>query len=298
MSEIRVIKAVLVISWIAGTCWACGCAKGQEAQQPPPQPQQQQAPQQTTDPVDAVLERLNKTTSELTSYEAQIEYKYVQPLLESESLNKGLLYYTRSDGKAALRVNFDTRKQDDEKEQKYIEQYVVLDGAALTHPAQQFKGIWLAQLDYQLKTVKYYQLAEPNDPNAPTDVFELAARNLPMLGFTKTKDLKKEFEVSLVQPPKDAPADLIQVHLKVKPNSVYKDDYVSMDFWIDQKLGLPVRAVAVKTEPEPPNGEIQEIKFLNPKVNKGIDANVFELKIPKDFSEPEITPLSKGRTPK
>lgn len=289
MSDIRMIRAILVISWIAGTCWACGCAEGQETQQQNPQ---------KTEPVDAVLERLNKTTSELTSYEAQIEYKYIQPLLESESLHKGRLYYSRSAGTAALRVNFDTRKQEDEKEQKYIEQYVVIDGAALTHPAQQFKGIWLVHLDYQLKTVNYYQLAEPNDPNAPADVFELAGRNLPMLGFTKTRDLKKEFEVAIVEPPKDTSEDFTQVHLKVKPNSIYKDDYVSMDFWIDQKLGLPVKAVAVKTEPEPPYGEIQEIKFLNPKVNKGIDANVFELKIPKGFSEPEITPLSKDRTQK
>jgi len=287
MSDIRIVKALFVISWIAGTCWACGCADGQQTQ-----PQDTQK----TDPADAVLERLNKMTSELTSYEARIEYKYIQPLLESESLNKGVLYYTRSARTAALRVNFETRKQEDEKEQKYTEQFIVLDGAALTHPAQQFKGIWLVQLDYQQKTVKYYQLAEPNDLNAPADVFELAGRNLPMLGFTKTKDLKKEFEVALVEPPKDTSKEITQVHLKVKPNSIYKDDYVSMDFWIDQKLGLPVKAVAVKTEPEPPYGEIQEITFLNPKVNKGIDANVFELKIPKGFSEPEITPLSKDGT--
>ena len=289
MSDIRTVKAIFVICWIAGTCWACGCADGQVAQQ---------QDTQKTDPADAVLERLNKMTSELTSYEARIEYKYTQPLLESESLHKGVLYYTRSARTTALRVNFDTRKQEDEKEQKYIEQFVVLDGAALTHPAQQFKGIWLVHLDYEPKTVKYYQLAEPNDPNAPADVFELAGRNLPMLGFTRTKDLKKEFEVALVEPQKDAANDFIQVHLKVKPNSVYKDDYVSMDFWIDRKLGLPVKAVAVKTEPEPPYGEIQEITFLNPKVNKGIDANVFDIKIPKGFSEPEITPLSRDRTQK
>lgn len=287
MSDIRIVKAIFAICWVAGTCWACGCSDGQAAQQ-------QDTPR--TEPADAVLERLNKMTSELTSYEARIEYKYIQPLLESESLHKGVLYYARSAGTAALRLNFDTRKQEDEKEQKYIEQFIVLDGAALMHPARQFKGIWLAHLDYQLKTVKYYQLAEPNDPNAPADVFELAGRNLPMLGFTRTKDLKREFEVSLVQPPKDASNDFIQVHLKVKPNSVYKDDYVSMDFWIDRKLGLPVKAVAVKTEPEPPYGEIQEIRFLNPKVNKGIDANVFKLAMPSGFGEPEITPLSRDKT--
>lgn len=286
MSNIRTGKAVFVICWVASTCWACGCAGGQET--PPQNPPK-------TEPVDAVLERLNKMTSELTSYEARIEYKYVQPLLESESLHKGTLYYTRSAATTALRVNFETRKQEDEAEQKYAEQFIVLDGATLPKAAQQFKGIWLAHLDYPQKTVQYYQLAEPNDPNTPADIFELASRNLPMLGFTRTQDLKREFDVSLAEPQKDTPTDFIQVHLKVKPNSVYKDDYVSMDFWIDQKLGLPIKAVAVKTEPEPPYGEIQEIKFLNPKVNKGIDANVFELTIPKGFSEPEITPLSRDK---
>jgi outer membrane lipoprotein-sorting protein len=117
-----------------------------------------------------------------------------------------------------------------------------------------------------------------------------------MLGFTKTKDLKKEFDAALVEPEENGSSDFIQVHLKVKPTSIYKDDYVSMDFWIDKKLSLPIKAVAVKTEPGPPYGEIQEIKFLNPKVNKGIDKKVFEVKIPKGFSGPEITPLSRERT--
>ncbi|MHC4677798.1 MAG: LolA family protein [Planctomycetota bacterium] len=281
------VKTVFVICWIASTCWACGCAGGQETPR-------QDVPE--IEPVDAVLERLNKTTSELTSYEAHIEYKYVQPLLESESLHKGVVYYTRSAGTAALRMNFNARKQDDEKEQKYIEQYVIVDGTALPHRDRQFKGIWLAHLDYPLETARYYQLAEPNAASTSADVFELAGRNLPMLGFTKTKDLKKEFDAALVGPEKDGSNDFIQVHLKVKPNSIYKDDYVSMDFWIDKKLGLPIKVVAVKTEPEPPYGEIQEIRFLNPKVNKGIDRKIFEIKIPKGFSEPEITPLPRKRT--
>jgi len=289
MGNRRIIEAAFIVSWAAGVCWGSGCTQSSAA------PPQDVAP---TDPLDAVLERLNKTTSQIKSYEAQIEYKFSQPLLESESLHKGVLYYTRAGGTAVLRVNFNTRKQDNEEEQKYIEHYIVLDGARLSSPGRQFTGIWLAQLDYQTKEARYYQLAEPNDSNAPADLFELAGRNLPMLGFTKTEDLKREFEVTLVKPEKDAPKDFVQVHLKVRPNSVYKDDFVSMDFWIDQKLGLPVKVVAVKTEPEPPSGDIQEIRFLKPTVNKDIDGKVFEFKIPSGFGEPEIVPLQKDRTRK
>jgi len=282
MNHKIMIKFTFFILWAAGISWASGCTEASKKQQ-------QQNPKK--DPVNIVLEKLNKKTSDLQSYQSQIEYKYLQPLLESESLRKGVLYYTRSGGKSALNINFNTLKQDDEKEQKNFEQYIVLDGADLTYPDYEFKGIWLVHLDYQIKEIKYYQLAEPNDPNESTDVFDLASKKLPMLGFSKIEDLKKQFEVNLVEPQKTESEEFIQVHLRVKPNSIYKDDYTSIDFWIDKKLGLPAKIIAVKSEPEPPYGDIEEIKFLNPKVNKDIDKKVFELKIPNGFGAPEILPL-------
>lgn len=275
------IKATFIVLWSAASCYASGCTK--TSQKP-----KQQTPKD--DPLNIILEQLNKTTSELKSYQSQIEYKFSQPLLESESLWKGVLYYARSGKTSTLSIHFNTIRQDDEKERSTLEKYFVLDGAQLPVTEQELKGIWLAHLDYQIKEAKYYQLAEPNDPNKPTDVFKLASRNLPMLGFSKIGDLKKQFEVSLVESPKES-EKLIQVNLKVKPNSIYKDDYISIDFWIDEKLNLPTKIVAVKSEPEPPFGDIVELKFLKPKVNKDIDKKVFEFKIPKDFSEPQITPL-------
>jgi outer membrane lipoprotein-sorting protein len=283
----KIATTVIFIAFLtAGISWASVCTEASGNQQ-------QENPK--NDPVNIVLEKLNKKTSELQSYESRIEYKYTQPLLESESLRKGILYYTRNDGKSALNINFNTLKQEDEKEQKNVEQYFVLDGASLPLPVRELKGIWLAQLDYQIKEVKYYQLAEPNEPNESTDVFDLASKKLPMLGFSKIEDLKKQFEIQLVEQKKGEPENLIQVHLKVKPNSIYKDDYISIDFWIDEQLGLPTKIIAVKSEPEPPYGDIEEIKFFNPKVNKGIDKKVFEFKIPRGFGEPEIFPLERKK---
>lgn len=279
------IKAAFIVLWATGISWASGCTEISHKKQEIPK----------DDPLSIVLERLNKTTLGLKSYQSQIEYKFIQPLLESESLRKGVFYYTRSGGKSALKINFNTLKQDDEKEQKNIEQYIVLDGARLPLPGRELNGIWLAHLDYQIKEAKYYQLAEPNDPNKSTDVFDLAGKKLPMLGFSKIEDLKKQFEVNLVESQKNESEKFIQVHLKVKPNSIYKDDYISIDFWIDKKLGLPAKIIAVKSEPEPPYGDIEEIKFLKPKVNKSIDKKVFELKIPKGFGEPEVFPLERKK---
>lgn len=275
---------MVFILWTTGTCVAVQCAQADATPKNP-----------ATNPVDKILDKLNKTTSELTSFECQIEYRYSQPLLESERLSKGKVYYLRSGRTSAMRINFSTLQQDDETERKYIEQYIILDGSKLDHPVRVFKGIWLVHLDYQIEQAKYYQLAEPNDPNESPDVFELVGRELPMLGFSKVADLKKQFEITLIGQKQNPPEDFAQVHLDVKPNSIYKDDFMSIDFWIDKKIGLPAKIIAVKTEPEPPFGDIEEIKLLKPKVNKGIDGNVFEYKIPESFGEPEITPLSKNR---
>jgi outer membrane lipoprotein-sorting protein len=75
--------------------------------------------------------------------------------------------------------------------------------------------------------------------------------------------------------------------LKVKPDSEYKDQYTTIDFWIDKKLYLPARIVAVSTEED-----IYQIKLLKPKVNKKLDTSIFNVDIPKGFGK-EVIPLKK-----
>jgi outer membrane lipoprotein-sorting protein len=246
-------KIITIVSAVVGICLAAGgMVSGSEANS-----------------VEVVLERLKKQTAELKSYQSQIEYRFSQPLLESETLKKGVLYYQKSEGKSALRMNFQTLKQDEEQEQKYIEQYI-------------FDGVWLTHIDYQIKEAKRYQKAEPNEP---VDAFELVSENFPIIGFSKVEDLKKEFEIGLVEQQGGKAKDFIQLHLKVKADSVYKNDYTSIDFWIDKQLYLPAKIVAVSTEED-----IYEIKFLQPRVNEKVDKKVFELKIPDGFNV-ETEPL-------
>jgi len=257
MNTKAVIKVFFVLLSVVGTCLAGGCSK--DLAGPPPL--------KKTCRVDAILKQLNQKTTKLKSYQCEIEYKFRQPLLESQTLRKGTLYYQRDDGKSALRINFQTLKQDDDEEQKYIEHYI-------------FDGVWLTHIDYQIKEVKRYQQTEPNEP---IDAFDLASQNFPIIGFSKTEDLKKQFEIKLVKQKKGK----AQLHLKVKADSIYKDDYMSIDFWIDRKLYLPAKIVAVSTEED-----IYKIKLLKPKVNEKIDKKVFEVKTPKGFGE-EIVPLKK-----
>jgi outer membrane lipoprotein-sorting protein len=127
------------------------------------------------------------------------------------------------------------------------------------------------------------------------DALELASENFPIIGFSKVEDLKKEFEIGLVDSTSSPQVEqqeveaknFIRLHLKVKADSVYKDDYTSIDFWVDKELYLPAKIIAVSTEED-----VYEIRFLQPKVNKKIDKKVFEFEPPKGFAI-EIIPLKK-----
>jgi hypothetical protein len=234
--------------------------------------------------VNTVLEKLHKSTLALTSYETQIEFKFTQPVLfDSQTLKKGFLYYTKKNDKPNFRVNFNTLKQDEQDEKKYIEQWIVLDGSVISTKDRQLKGTWLVFIDYATKELKYYQLTEPAQSNEPIDVFELISRNLPIVGFSRPEDLKKQFEVSIAEPNKEDSADFIKIHLDTRPGSDYKDDYQYIDFWIDKAIFLPVKIVAITTE-----DDIYEIKFLKPQKNAVIKTDVFDFTVPKGFAEPEI----------
>jgi len=218
--------------------------------------------------VETVLKELRQKTSELQSHQCKLEYLFSQPLLDSKTLRTGMLYYSKHGDKSRLRISFETLKQDDEPAQEYIEHYI-------------FDGEWLTHIDYQIKHVQKRQLAEPNEP---VDAFELAQKNFPIIGFSKADDLQKQFEVNII----GEPNELIHLHLKVRPESQYAQDYESVDIWLDREIDLPVKLEAVSTE-----SDIYEIKFIEPKVNQKIDTKVFDIKAPAEFGKPEIILIEK-----
>lgn len=230
------------------------------------------APQTAAEPnaLDRVLKNLQDKAVALKSYQVNMDYLFKQPLLESQQRRTGVLYYAKSDKRSDLRIDFRTLRQDQEKEQKYEQQYL-------------FNGVWLLELDQQLKTATNRQLAEPNKP---LDALSLASKQVPVLGFSQVDDLRKQFEIELVAEPPGQTAPRQHLHLKVKPDSVYKDDYVTIDLWIDGKIGLPVQVNAVT-----PEDDVYEIKLTDPKVNTELDPKLFQVAIPRDFSM-EVIPLA------
>ncbi len=232
--------------------------------------------------VEAVLEKLNKRTVNLKSYQAKIEYTVRQPLFESKTVRTGMLYYAKYDKASRLRVNFKNLTQDNQPPQEYREYFIL-------------EGKWLTQIDYQIEQVKRYELADVNEPNQPVDVFELVSRNFPIIGFSNVEELKEQFSITLVDPNEKSSGRYIQLHLKVKPDSIYADDYTSLDFWIDTDLFLPARISAVAIpEDEYQTSDIYITRLIDPAINKPVDKKVFDYKIPKGFGT-EVVPLKNNK---
>jgi outer membrane lipoprotein-sorting protein len=257
----------LVIIMALGLGLGTGLSRGAQAPATGP------APQTAPDPnaLDKVLKNLQDKAVALKSYRVNMDYLFKQPLLESQQRRTGVLYYAKSDKKSDLRIDFRTLRQDQDKEQKYEQQYL-------------FDGVWLLEVDQQLKTATKRQLAEPNKP---LDALSLASKQVPVLGFSQVDDLRKQFEIELVAEPPGQAAPRQHLHLKVKPDSVYKDDYTTIDLWIDAKIGLPVQVNAVT-----PEDDVYEIKLTDPQVNAPLDPKLFLIEVPRDFSM-EVIPLAK-----
>jgi outer membrane lipoprotein-sorting protein len=212
-----------------------------------------------------LLEKINAATKTIRSCQAAVDYLFIQEpeLLNSRTLRKGTLYYQKNDKGSKLRLNFDSFKQDEGEEQKKTEQYV-------------FDGVWLTKIDYTLRQIDQYQQAPVEKP---VDVFDYISRHFPIVGFSGTDVLEKQFYIRLV-PAAENESKLVHLELKVRPDSVYKDDYTQIDLWVGRDSHLPARMVTTSTQ-----SDIYEINLSKMELNKALPEKVFELSTPADFSK-------------
>jgi hypothetical protein len=216
--------------------------------------------------IDGILLKLNKQNSEIRTYQAKIDYIYVQDpeVIDSTITRTGNIYYKKDRKASKLIIKFDTFKQDDEKKEKRKELYF-------------FDGVWLKVVDYKNKSIKSYQKARENKP---VDAFELISRDFPMLGFNNKEDLRKHFDISMTSKEQKDGNPQVKLHLKVKKGSPYAKNYTSVDFRIDKKTFLPARIITTSNE-----GDIYDIKLHVSKINKNLKDSVFKLETPSNFME-------------
>jgi outer membrane lipoprotein-sorting protein len=266
--SITVAWVLLALSLVAGQCSGVSEPNRPAAVSATPTP--------VSAPADAnsarvVLDKLRDQVGNLKSYQCKMDYVFSQPVFQSTERRKGTLQYARMEGRSYLCIDFTILQYDQNPEQKKREQYL-------------FDGVWLTYIDHESHSVQRRQISEPN---APADAFALASKRVPIMGFAKVEDLEKQFDIERTPLPADA--SVYQLHMKVKPDSVYKDDYTTMDVDVDKKQGLPSKIHAMT-----PDKDIYEISLIGSKVNETIPKSAFEISYPKDYSV-ETIPLEKSR---
>ena len=242
----------------AGSC----CAAKKAAQCQPAQ-----APSPEITKLDEILNNIRKSTETLDTCQTTLSYLFIEDpegILDSRTLRTGKLYYQKEEKGAKLRIRFETVQQDDFEPEKRIEDFY-------------FDGVWLTRVDYKLEQITLYQQAPENKP---IDVFELINQRFPLIGFSGTDALQKDFDISLVNEGGDDPNEPIQLLLSVKKDSKFEDKYKKIDFWIYRDNYLPYRVKAYLTQ-----GDIEDIRFLAIKSNKKLKNTVFTIEPPANFSE-------------
>jgi outer membrane lipoprotein-sorting protein len=256
-------------------CSSCGLTETAKPQPPAanPAPAAEVKTEAKTDPnridpaseLGQLLEKINAATKTIVGCQAAVNYLFIQEpdLLNSHTLRKGTLYYQKNDKGSKLRLNFDSIKQDEGEEQKKTEQYV-------------FDGVWLTKIDYTLRQVDQYQQA-PIDK--PVNVLEYISRHFPIVGFSGTDVLEKQFYIRLI-PAVEGESKMVHLELKVRPDSVYKDDYTQIDLWIHHDNYLPVKMKTTSIQ-----SDIYEINLSKMELNKTLPDKIFVIETPADFSK-------------
>ncbi len=243
------IIVLLAICSLSGACLASACSLQKE-----------------NSSVSDILKKLNEQNQKIKNFSANITSIFEQPLLESATVRKGVISYATDVNDSFLYIDFKTRQDDDQKPEKDRQKYI-------------FDGVWLTRTNYTTSHVEKRQLA---DVNSPADVIGLLSRSFPLVGFSGRESLEQEFEIELIEA-----ADKKFEHLKLIPKeeSKYYEDYLQIDFWVDNKLGLPTRIETLTSEED-----IYKLTLGKIKINQKKKKLKYDDSIPKTFTM-EVIPL-------
>lgn len=212
-------------------------------------------------PTDEALAALAKKVHSLKTLSADLTYSHCQPLFDTESIRIGKIHYQYDPNVPKLRINFSQFTQDGVEQKKYNDDFF-------------FDGIWITRVDSLSKTVTAKQLTTEDKPVPP---FKLLSRYFPIVGFTETEDLKKQFDIEF-NPPATANGPL-RFTLTPLPESIYAKDYKSISFVVPAGIMLATEFIAQTT-----SGELVNIKFSNIRINKPLSKSVFKFEIPKGYT--------------
>ncbi len=220
----------------------------------------------------AILDRLEKAGKKIKDLQANVRHELYQMIPDDRQTKLGLIRYRAANGKsnAKFMIFFDTLIHDNLK--LHRKEWFCFDGH------------WLREIRQQTKTVIDREIVAPDEK---IDPFKLGEGPFPLpFGQSKEKILKN-FDVKLKPARKDDPPNTSHLVLTPKPESRFRKKYKKLEFWIDNKLNLPIKVLALDRHSNQITAWFSKIK-----INKGIKDDKLWVPIPKGYAY-QKEPLTK-----
>lgn len=208
--------------------------------------------------VDSTLAALQDVGKKLKEFSSDIR------LTEDDGLGNnrvkaGKVYFQRTaDGSARIHVIFDKR----------ISKGQIRDGEKTEYLLE---DRFLTDRNYRTKSQVKREVLQPGEK---LDLFKIGKGPFPLPIGQDPAEVKHAFDVKLIPPGKDDPANTAHVLLTPKPGTQLAGKFKSIDIWVDNVSHMPVRVDNVDK-----NGTVQSTALINTVLNppKGLKATDFEL---------------------
>ena len=233
----------------------------------------QQAPglaqeiEQEPDPVEALLDRLERSAEDLRDFQANIRYDIWDAVTEGLQIRGGELIYQvdPADKSKRFAINFNSLVIDQTRWDESV-QYIFADG-------------WVVEVDHKKKQFIKRQIVAPGEEFDP---LKLGEGPFPLpIGQPKNEVLAR-FDVKLLDEPSDpflaerlTTRDVEGIVLFPKPNTSEAEKFQRVEIFYDRATMLPVGINAVAAgaiDPDDPNSSNRKTVLLtNLKRNQGVD---------------------------
>ncbi len=273
MATILLGMKLLVVQLILS---AVSCSQNISASLPHEPPTTQAQPEADPDPVEDLLDRLERSSADLRDFQARIRYDIWDAVTEEKQIRSGELIYQvdPDDGSRRFAILFDTfifgNRQ--EKEAKH---YIFADG-------------WLVEIDHERKQFIKRQIVAPGKTFDP---LKLGEGPFPLpIGQPKNEVLAR-FDVKLLDAPSDpflakllTDRDVEGMVLFPKPNTPEAEKFQRVELFYDRETMLPIGINAVAADaidPSDPNSRNRKMVLLSDlKRYEGVDEAILSIEEP------------------
>jgi hypothetical protein len=248
------IAASQIGFWLMVVMLGCAVPPTSEpaSAEPPPAPVVDEAA--AVDPVEELLDRLERSADDLSGFKATILYVKESALLGRKEIRRGeLIYQLDVAGDKRFALFFDQLQIGSRLERRQ-RNYV-------------FDGRWLAEIDHENKQFIKREIVPPGEH---LDPLKLGEGPFPLPVGQAKADVRGRFDVEPALLPEEGPLSRLQdvdgLRLVPKPQRPEAEEYELIDLFYDRATLLPVGIVAVEV-----NGDRKIVRLDDAQRNPPLD---------------------------